>query len=313
MNLPPHTLSNRLLILFITLILFAQLITAFLFQHIQETNHHRSRMQQTIGQVASLLKVLQQRDSKEWPSIIQAQQTPIVHLELAPNASAAEKQPHPMAANIRERLARLTTLPIIISIEISTPLWLQWDQWDRSALLSNIDQVDFSLQLSNRQWINVQVDMQNSSPFRFAPIQWIQLIFLLLMIIAVYFMIRKLMRPLRNLTKAADYFCQTKKRLILPEEGTREIRRTTRAFNMMQRLAQRSIKRQKQLTTSLSNDLQTPLTRIKIRLETLDDPVIKNAINNHISELEKIISDNLRTQVSSRANDHHKSVLKGDQ
>lgn len=51
-----------------------------------------------------------------------------------------------------------------------------------------------------------------------------------------------------------------------PEEGPIEVRETARAFNAMQRAIRRHIDERTQILASISHDLKTPLTRLKLRL-----------------------------------------------
>ena len=73
--------------------------------------------------------------------------------------------------------------------------------------------------------------------------------------------------PLRRLARAAVDLGRDINREPLPESGPREIRHAARAFNMMQTRLRNHIHQRNQMLAAISHDLQTPLTRLRLRLE----------------------------------------------
>src|SRR5262249_22617225 len=58
----------------------------------------------------------------------------------------------------------------------------------------------------------------------------------------------------------------------LTEQGPREVRAATRALNMMQRRLQKVIADRDQLVAAIAHDLRTPITRLRLRADYMDDP-----------------------------------------
>ena len=58
----------------------------------------------------------------------------------------------------------------------------------------------------------------------------------------------------------------------LPERGARELRDAAHAFNTMQDRLRRYLDSRTRVLAAMSHDLKTPLTRLRLQVETLDDP-----------------------------------------
>ena len=77
--------------------------------------------------------------------------------------------------------------------------------------------------------------------------------------------------PLSSLATAADELGADIDRPPLPEAGPVEVRRAARAFNTMQRRLSRFIADRTRVLTAMSHDLKTPITRMRLRTELLED------------------------------------------
>ena len=83
--------------------------------------------------------------------------------------------------------------------------------------------------------------------------------------------VRWVVQPLRVLAQAAQSLGEDLSRPPLPEDGPTEVRQATQAFNTMQRRLASFIDERTRMLTALSHDLKTPLTRMRLRTELLDD------------------------------------------
>ena len=97
----------------------------------------------------------------------------------------------------------------------------------------------------------------------------------LLLASVLYVMTRTITRPLSKLATAAEAVGRGARQAPLPETGARELRNATRAFNTMQERLQRYMDSRTHCLAAMSHDLRTPLTRLKLRAETLDDPALR--------------------------------------
>lgn len=89
------------------------------------------------------------------------------------------------------------------------------------------------------------------------PSQWLYLFLsTALLLFFTYFMIRRQVRPLRNLAKAANQMSIDGEQSPLPEEGANEVVTATLAFNRMQQRIRHYVMDREQLFSSISHDLK---------------------------------------------------------
>jgi len=102
-------------------------------------------------------------------------------------------------------------------------------------------------------------------------------------------------KPLKNLASAVGEFSIDFTKPPLIEQGATEIVSATRAFNHMQQKLQSYIKDREILFRSVSHDLKTPITRLRLRAELLDDEKQTEAFNVDLEDLEMLVKAALQT------------------
>src|SRR5471030_2696110 len=106
--------------------------------------------------------------------------------------------------------------------------------------------------------------------------------------------VRWITRPLAALSEAAAAFGQDERAPPLPETGSREFINTARAFSAMRERIQRYIEDRERLFISISHDLRTPITRLKLRSELLDDEALRNEFEEDLDELDMMVKGALQ-------------------
>ncbi|MEN9783313.1 MAG: hypothetical protein RJA24_656, partial [Pseudomonadota bacterium] len=92
-----------------------------------------------------------------------------------------------------------------------------------------------------------------------------------LAVIGAFLVVARINRPLRELTRAAELLGKGATPTRVTEAGPAEIRTLARAFNQMAADIQRQDEERALLLAGVSHDLRTPLSRIRLALEMLDD------------------------------------------
>ncbi|MFT4254218.1 MAG: ATP-binding protein [Caulobacter sp.] len=92
------------------------------------------------------------------------------------------------------------------------------------------------------------------------------------------FVARRATQPLKRLTQAARAFSRSIDAVAISEEGPRDVRTTMAAFNLMQRQVRDGVRERTQMLSSIAHDLQTPLTRLRLRLEDVSDPELRERL-----------------------------------
>jgi signal transduction histidine kinase len=115
----------------------------------------------------------------------------------------------------------------------------------------------------------------------------------LLLVIALYVTARSITRPLSALARAADSVGRDARPERLPEAGARELRDAARAFNTMQDRLRRYLDSRSRVLAAMSHDLKTPLTRLRLQVETLEDPALQARIGKELTEMELMVREAL--------------------
>jgi signal transduction histidine kinase len=111
----------------------------------------------------------------------------------------------------------------------------------------------------------------------------------IVMSIALWVVARSITRPLSDLARAADSVGRDLRQPKLAERGAREIRNAARAFNTMQDRMQRYLDSRSRVLAAMSHDLKTPLTRLRLQVEMLDDSAAQVKLGRQLDEMESMV------------------------
>ncbi len=116
---------------------------------------------------------------------------------------------------------------------------------------------------------------------------------LLLAVGGAYFIVARINRPLRALTQAAAQMGRGTTPAPVDENGPTEIRTLSRAFNQMAADRKKLDDERALLLAGVSHDLRTPLARIRLGVEMLDDkgdPTLRDGIVQDIEDIDAAIN-----------------------
>ena len=114
---------------------------------------------------------------------------------------------------------------------------------------------------------------------------------LLLMILCTWLAVRIAIRPLTRLAQAVETLDPNTHAVHLDEKGPTEVAHAAMAFNAMQARIAAYLKERMQLLAAISHDLQTPITRMKLRAELMDDCSEKDKLWNDLGEMEHLVRE----------------------
>jgi two-component system osmolarity sensor histidine kinase EnvZ len=121
---------------------------------------------------------------------------------------------------------------------------------------------------------------------------WMAVATLLLTSIAILF-IRNQVRAIERLAEAADAFGKGIEGPVFKPYGAREVRQAAQAFISMKTRIQRYIEQRTVLLASVSHDLRTPLTRLKLEMALAEPSARTEAIKGDLAEMEHMIDEYL--------------------
>lgn len=123
-------------------------------------------------------------------------------------------------------------------------------------------------------------------------IGWLSLVVGTMAILATW-LARRVTRPLHQLADAAGRLGRNLALSPVPESGPAETRGAAHAFNRMQQELQRTVEARAQALAGLSHDLRLPLTRMRLRIETLGDTPARAGIEADLGEMDEMIGHTL--------------------
>lgn len=115
--------------------------------------------------------------------------------------------------------------------------------------------------------------------------------------------VRWITRPLSALAAAAEKLGEDINRPPLPAGGPAEVRRAAKAFNTMQQRLSRFIADRTRVLTAMSHDLKTPLTRLRLRSEMLEDESLRAKFAKDVEEMEAMVAQTLDFMRDSRTDE----------
>jgi signal transduction histidine kinase len=103
----------------------------------------------------------------------------------------------------------------------------------------------------------------------------------------------QLARPIREFTDALRRFGSDPRAALLPETGPRELRASISAFNAMQAQIQRFVDDRTAMLAAISHDLRTPLTRMRLRGEFVEDKEQRARLFRDVDEMQAMVDSAL--------------------
>ncbi|MBF0420710.1 MAG: HAMP domain-containing protein [Magnetococcales bacterium] len=111
-------------------------------------------------------------------------------------------------------------------------------------------------------------------------------------------------QPLKRIVAAADTIGQDRSIVQLPENGPSEVVAVARAFNRMNRRIREFVEERLRMIAAISHDLRTPLTKLKLLAEFVDDETTRKQMIATLDEMAFMLSSTLtfaRDSMSSEA------------
>ncbi|WP_343722681.1 ATP-binding protein [Herbaspirillum seropedicae] len=119
------------------------------------------------------------------------------------------------------------------------------------------------------------------------------LLFLVLIAMLAWLVARMATRPIRQLAQAASRLGSDIDHAPLAETGPTEIRQAAHAFNAMQARIRRQIQHRTHMLAAITHDLQTPLTRMRLRLEKVSDPGLQQKLIDDLGVMHGMVREGL--------------------
>jgi signal transduction histidine kinase len=145
------------------------------------------------------------------------------------------------------------------------------------------------VQLNDRSWL--VFSLKNSKWGIDKPFRWMIGLCLLAIAITIVtvFAARQFSRPVEHLAAAVRKFGMDPQAPPIPETGPKELRQVVRTFNAMQAQIQKFLAYRTMTLAAISHDLRTPLTRIRLRGEFMENPEQQARLFRDVDEMRAMV------------------------
>ncbi len=158
-----------------------------------------------------------------------------------------------------------------------------------TAIQNEKGAVRLSYQMANGKWLNYKEQPMHSSYELMVILFLIELLFLSTLLYHSWSLYR-LKIPLKSFKSSAERLGIDINADPIKEKGPLVVRDSANAMNKMQARIQELIKNRTLLLATISHDLKTPITRLKLRSQLLDDSETINKINRDLDEMQNMIN-----------------------
>ena len=191
----------------------------------------------------------------------------------------------PAVPPVIQRLLRIAMQFVVPPGQRWTELMIRGEPGEERLLVS--------MRLPDGEWLNLHVALRRTLPF------WTEefLVAFALMatgdLLLVIWAVRQFTAPMRELAGAAELLGMDVNAPPLPERGTAEAAKAARAFNLMAERIRRFVRDRTFMLTAIGHDLRTPITRLKLRAEWMEDEEQQRKMLADLDELESMVAATL--------------------
>jgi signal transduction histidine kinase len=147
-------------------------------------------------------------------------------------------------------------------------------------------------------WVQAAEDMANRDVLIddivedfFKHVGWITLPILLVLLVTDIAIFRRALQPLRQASEIARQIGPTRTDIRLPlNEIPSEVRPLVSAINQALDRLDQGFRVQREFTADAAHELRTPLSILRTRVETLDDPRVAEALHLDIEAMSRVVS-----------------------
>ncbi len=138
-----------------------------------------------------------------------------------------------------------------------------------------------------------------------------QLISSIILILISMIFLKNQIKPISNLAKAAENFGKGLDTVDFKISGASEVRLASYEFIKMKNRIVKQIEQRSMMLAGVSHDLKTPLTRIRLQTEAIENDEIKKSLNDEVHHMNEMLNEYLEFSSSGRNTNHEKvNVIK---
>lgn len=299
MRLTLRSLRSQVLLVVVVALTLAQGFSLWLFADERDLAVRAALSREALDRAANVVMLVERATPGAELAVLQAASSTLLRFSIdpAPTLDHANHAPPATLSEIRQLLGAEREIRIELhEVRGAMPpipgLPEAMNVMHREMAMSAVE-LQFSAHLADGRWLNV------TSRFHRPPLQWAWVDFAtflltaLILLIAVWSMLGRIVRPLRQLSATADKMGRGDWQPEIAPSGPAELKHLTMAFNHMQTRLKRFVGERAGLLAALGHDLRSPLTALRVRAEMVDDEDTKSALTRSIAEMQDLLDATL--------------------
>ena len=153
-------------------------------------------------------------------------------------------------------------------------------------------------------WLLVRISVPPRDPWLLATLIAQTLFIYALLVSAMAVILRRIVRPLAELTDRVEHFAETREDGgQLAPQGPDDVRRLIEAHNAMEQRIIALIKEKDVMLGAIGHDLKTPLTALRVRIESVEDDAERGKMAQTIEDIVRSLDDILSLARVGRPSD----------
>lgn len=319
----PKTLTVRLVLLMLVTLLLVQCVSVVIYLKDRNNILSNASASLMIERIAALVRLIDQAEPFQYEAILNATQNGQLALRLSQHPIVATEECSGDETLLQNQLYAGTGRKDVGSIRVSydakpvpadcdmspyqmpgapeKAFFLMADEhqyWQWSYALDGHQgypgprpfKLTVAVQLATGDWLNIRAGvMDELFVWDWRSVTGLMLIGVVVIGLMLW-LLRSHTRPLRQLADAADQISRGIDTPPLEEAGSAELSRTIVAFNRMQASQRRFIKDRMLMLAAISHDLRTPLTKLRLQTEFIDDAPLQQQQQNTLLEMDAMLN-----------------------
>ena len=312
MRLVPRSLFSRLVLVLFGGLLIAHALSLGIHAHERGQLLLQASGMQSAQRIADIVRVLEPLPANERRKMVAILSAPPLVIRLGDGrwsaAASGERRAHAALFETMIRRFAGDEWPVSVSVA-DAPAWKgasampgargpgmhDWMRMERGPHVFLQSGMSFLAHVRLHDGTTVTFDSQQPAETLTWPYRVLVTMVILFGAVLVLSLIavRWATRPLLRLADAAEELGRNIHRPPLDESGPLEVQRAARAFNTMQARLTSYIQDRTRILAAMSHDLKTPITRLRLRSELLDDVQLRAKFGKDLEELEAMVSGTL--------------------
>ncbi len=155
-----------------------------------------------------------------------------------------------------------------------------------------------------RQHIQAHITLHDGAPLTLdlwpklpAIARWLPVVLIaqfVLLLACAWYAVRQVLLPISRFTHAVNALEPASDTAgTMAEQGPEEVRRAARAFNAMQARIHDHLQERARILAAISHDLQTPITRMKLRVEMADQPELRDKLLQDLDNMTRLVREGI--------------------